>query len=156
MKDLIGIFEAMGCERVQTYIQSGNVVFERGNGGRVDAEGIERRILAEYGFEPKVMLLRATDLRAAVAENPFVTDDGRALHFFFFSDLPGRPNLDLLASLRAPSEAFILGETAFFLHAPDGVGRSKLAARVESALGVPVTARNWNTVRKLVEMVGQG
>jgi uncharacterized protein (DUF1697 family) len=41
------------------------------------------------------------------------------------------------------------------LYAPDGIGRSKLAAKIEKALGVPVTARNWNTVGKIIAMVEQ-
>ncbi len=45
---------------------------------------------------------------------------------------------------------------ALYLHAPDGIGRSKLAERVEKALGVPVTARNWRTVSTLRGMAADG
>ena len=59
----------------------------------------------------------------------------------------------LLASIQSRTEDFRLVERVFYMYAPDGIGRSKLAAKVEKALGVPVTARNWNTVSKLLAMV---
>jgi uncharacterized protein (DUF1697 family) len=76
------------------------------------------------------------------------------LHLFFLATVALEPDLASLESLRADSERYALVEDVFYLHAPDGIGRSKLAARVERALGVPATARNWRTVGKLVEMVG--
>jgi uncharacterized protein (DUF1697 family) len=57
-----------------------------------------------------------------------------------------------LEETRAPNERFVLQGKAFYLHAPDGIGRSKLAANVEKLLGVSATSRNWRTVRKLIEM----
>jgi uncharacterized protein (DUF1697 family) len=62
----------------------------------------------------------------------------------------------LLAALQAGAEEFKLNRNIFYLYSPEGVGRSKMAARVEQAPGVPVTARNWNTVRKLMAMVKEG
>lgn len=152
MKDLVAVFESSGCKRVRTYIQSGNVVFDCP--GETDPSAIGREILAKHGFEPAVLFLNEAEFKTAVAENPFTTEDGKVLHFFFWAQPPEYPDLDGLNVLRTSSEVFSLGSEAFYLHAPDGIGRSKLAARVESALGVPVTARNWNTVSKLVDMAG--
>ena len=50
---------------------------------------------------------------------------------------------------------YITSKNIFYLYAPEGIGRSRQAAKGEQGLGVPVTARNWNTVRKLLEMVGE-
>ena len=58
-----------------------------------------------------------------------------------------------LAGLRKETERFTLAGNIFYLFAPEGVGRSKLAAAAEAALGVPATARNWNTVMKLAAML---
>ena len=55
--------------------------------------------------------------------------------------------------LAAETESFEIAARAFNLHAPDGIGRSKLAEKVERLLGVPATARNLNTCRKLLEML---
>ena len=156
MKDLVGILEGLGCEKVKTYIQSGNAVFRaKENQIKKITEKLCSKILGSYGFNPKVLLLGVTELEEAIKNNPFKTIEGKALHFFFLEYSPVKPDLDELANVKSNSEEFKLDKKTFYLYAPDGIGRSKLAAKVEKALGVPVTARNWNTVRKLIEMVKQ-
>jgi len=155
MAELRELLEGLGGEDVRTYIQSGNAVFltERSETGTL-ANDLRDRIAARHGFEPQVLVISRVDLEEAVRNNPFPTDDGRALHLYFLDSVPRNPDLETLRSVQAATEAFELTGTVFYLHAPDGIGRSKLAAQVERCLGVPATARNWNTVRKLVEMVG--
>lgn len=155
MRDLAALLAEMGLANVQTYIQSGNVVFQS---ERIDRSELVQQLGAaieeSHGFRPQVMLLRLVDLETAVSRNPFpeATDDHKTLHFYFLESIPPNPNLSLLESLKAEREQFQLIDTVFYLHAPDGIGRSKLAAKVEKALGVATTARNWRTVSKLVEM----
>lgn len=156
MKELVGILEAMGYEHVRTYIQSGNVVFQsRKKVGWKDAAAIGKQVFAKKGFEPTVLLLSEAALQSAVEKNPLPTTDGKALHFFFLGALPKRPDWKRLVAAQSKSEAFELRGDVFYLHAPDGIGRSRLATQVEKALGVPATARNWNTVAKLVSLVAQ-
>ena len=153
MKELFAILATMGYENIQTYIQSGNVVFQsRKTINKKSAGEISRHILAEKGFEPKVWLLSPEQMQDAIKNNPFATDDGKALHFFFLESQPRRPDIEKLMLIKVASEEFKLNKKVFYLYTPDGVGRSKLAATVEKAMGVPVTARNWNTVRKLMSM----
>jgi uncharacterized protein (DUF1697 family) len=57
-----------------------------------------------------------------------------------------------MTKAKTRTEEFTLRSKVFYLHAPDGVGKSKLAARAESWLGVAATARNWRTVSQLIEM----
>ncbi|MEJ2702394.1 MAG: DUF1697 domain-containing protein [Sedimentisphaerales bacterium] len=154
MKDLVKTLEGIGCEKVKTYIQSGNVVFQskKGQPGRIAGE-ISSRILESRGFEPKVLLLGVSELQSAIENNPFSTANGKALHLFFLDSAPDKPDLEKLTAIKADSEEFKLHGKVFYLYAPDGFGRSKLAAKVEQALGVPATARNWNTVTKLAAMV---
>ena len=156
MKDLVRILEGLSCEKVKTYIQSGNAVFRaRENQIKKIAEKLSSKILVCHGFNPKVLLLGVTELEEAIKNNPFKTVEGKSLHFFFLESAPVKPNLEELTNVKSNSEEFKLYKKIFYLYAPDGVGRSKLAAKVEKVLGVPVTARNWNTVRKLIEMVKQ-
>ena len=60
-----------------------------------------------------------------------------------------------LEGIKSERERFFLGDGVFYLHAPDGIGRSKLAANVERLLGVRATARNWRTVGKVMEMANE-
>ena len=99
-------------------------------------------------------MLSAAELKDALANSPFETTDGKALHFYFLASTPGTPDLAGLEALKTGNEAFKLGDTVFYLYAPDGIGRSKLAEKVERLLGVPATARNLNTVHKLITLIG--
>lgn len=154
MKALVEILGELGCERIRTYIQSGNVVFDSTERERDRiAQAIRSRILDSFQFEPIVVLLDAGELQAAILNNPFSTENGKALHFFFLNAPPLEPDMAALKDCRSGSEDFHLDDKVFYLYAPDGVGRSKLAARAERHLGVPTTARNWNTVRKLMDLV---
>lgn len=154
MKALVKIFEDIGCWNVKTYIQSGNVVFQIESVKSNEIAGkIGLEVSEQYQFQPKVLLLESTELYNAVKNNPFETENGKALHFFFLESPPKTPDLEKLASIKSDSEEFTLKQNVFYLYAPDGIGRSKLAAKIEKYLDVPVTARNWNTVSKLVSMV---
>ena len=92
-----------------------------------------------------------------MAENPFpeAETDPASLHLGFLAAKPQNLDLQKLASLKRDSERFHLSDGVFYLHAPEGVGRSKLAAGAEKLLGVPMTDRNWRTVCKVMEMAGE-
>ena len=153
MKELVKILEVMGFKKVQTYIQSGNVVFQSKKKLHNEAaEQISSKISDIYGFRPKVLLLEVSDFEQAIKNCPFQAEDGKTLHFFFLESHPQNPDLDGLKAIRSRSEEFKLGKNVFYLYAPDGIGRSKLATKVESSMGVAATARNWNTVKKLMSM----
>lgn len=154
MKELLPILESMNYENIQTYIQSGNVVFSSSKTvGPSDATRIGQKISEKKGFEPKVLLLSEKQLQDAINNNPFPSDDGKALHFFFLESKPEKPDINKLESLKVQSEEFHLHKNVFYLYAPEGIGRSKLAAAVEKSISVPLTARNWNTVSKLATIV---
>jgi uncharacterized protein (DUF1697 family) len=154
MRELTGILEDLGCSSVKTYIQSGNVVL------RSDLEAASLSVQTGLavqqfkGFKPHVLVLERNDLEQAIALNPFpeAESDPKGLHFGFLDDLPSTPDLDKLESLKAESERFQLIGSVFYLHAPDGVGRSKLAANCERLLGVPMTDRNWRTICKIRDL----
>ncbi|HIG39636.1 MAG: DUF1697 domain-containing protein [bacterium] len=155
MKALIGILDELGFVEINTYIQSGNVIFRSSKKcSSSTATQVGKKIMAQHGFKPKVLLLGETELRLAVKNNPFNTDEAKALHFYFLDAIPESPDLAKLEGLKSDSEEFALFGTVFYLYAPDGIGRSRLAAVVEKNMGVAATARNWNTVNKLISMVG--
>ena len=157
MKELVAALESIGARKVRTYIQSGNAVCESDekNLARLSKQ-LSTEINKRCGFEPHVHILTLDALSKAIAENPFpeAVADPSSLHLGFLASPPKSPNLEKLATLRKDSERFLLTERVFYLHAPEGVGRSKLAANSEKLLGVPMTDRNWKTVCKVKEMAG--
>jgi uncharacterized protein (DUF1697 family) len=156
MPDLVRILERMGCKDIKTYIQSGNVVFHTAKTPtKKIATEISSRIFKDHGFKPKVLLLSVSEFKAAIENNPFRTADGKALHFMFLESKPKKPDLAGLMAVKSKSEEFRLNKKVFYLYAPEGIGRSKLVTKIEPALGVPVTGRNWNTVNKLFALAKQ-
>ena len=155
MKELIALLESVDLQNVKTYIQSGNVVFQTPRNDRAKlSEEISTAIGQRHGFRPQVMLLSMVDLETAVSQNPFpqATEEPKTLHFYFLETSPPTPDLAKLAAAQTDREQFALIDKVFYLHTPDGIGRSKLAAAVEKGLGVSTTARNWRTVSKILEM----
>ena len=149
MKELRALLEDLGLANVKTYLQSGNAVFQcRAKDARRLERKIGKAIRESRGFAPGILVLSLAELRSAVEANPFPAgeDDPKTLHLFFLKSRPENPDLARLESLRARSEEFKLTESVFYLHAPEGIGRSKLAVKVEKALGVPGTGRNWRSV----------
>jgi uncharacterized protein (DUF1697 family) len=153
MKELVSILESMGAVDVKTYIQSGNAVFTSSQVLTQSwCQGFEVAIQKERGFTPKILLLTKKELDRAIANNPFPTEDGKTLHCFFLSAQVEQIFLQQIVQIKASSEKTYLKEQVFYLYTPEGFGRSKLAARAEKLLGVPATARNWNTVLKLAQL----
>jgi uncharacterized protein (DUF1697 family) len=158
MQELVRQLEALGAQDVKTYIQSGNAVFrlDKGNAESLAAQ-LGARIRQDSGFAPFVLVLTRAALAKAVANNPYAQAQTQpnSLHLGFLAALPRQANLQKMAELKAASEAFQLQRKVLYLHAPDGIGRSRLAARAESLLGVDMTLRNWRTVCALLELAQQ-
>ena len=158
MKDLRAALEGLGFINVKTYLQSGNVVFQGGSpdSGQISHD-ISHAISEGCQLTLEVFVLSLEELRSAIVSNPFPEGEGdpKSLHFSFLKSRPGSPDLAILESLRSPSEKFELIGNIFYLHAPDGIGRSKLAAKVEKSLGVVLTGRNWRTVNAIMSMASE-
>ena len=154
MADLRALLTDLGALDVQTYIQSGNAVFRHEASARTLTPKIRKAIAAAHGFDPATLLITAEELRSFADANPFpeAVAEPKTLHLFLLEKTPRSPDLERLVEFAAPDERFELKDRAFYLHAPSGLGRSKLAAQAEKHLGTPTTARNWRTVEKLLEM----
>ncbi len=156
MADLRDIFTAAGCAAVQTYIQSGNVVFEAAQDLAERApEIVTGAVRRRFGYETAVVMRSREELRQVVASNPFDTSgEPRLLHVAFLENTPGAEAVSRLDPERSPPDAFAVRGRNVYLHYPNGVARSKLtneylAAQLQSVS----TMRNWRTVLTLLDMV---
>ena len=158
MRELVGMLEDLGLQNIKTYIQSGNVVFQN---EKIDTSELSDRISVainkSHGFTPQVFLFEMDELENAIGANPFpqAESEPKTLHLYFLASVPKNPDLKTLEGIKRESERFKLKGKVFYLHAPDGIGRSKLAARAEKSLGVAVTARNWRSVCKILTIAKQ-
>jgi len=149
MKELISALEENGYQNVKTYIQSGNVVLK---GKQFSSGDIAKLVSDKFRFNPEVLILKKSEFLSSIRHNPFHPKEGKSAHFYFCSNKP-KVNLENLEKYQAETEEYKLIDRVFYLHAPNGIGRSKLVANIELCLGVPVTGRNLNTIKKLEEMV---
>lgn len=157
MAKLRNDLEELGLENVRTYIQSGNVVFDASaKSAAALGTKIGKQIEQRHGFRPQLLVLTRQDLLAAVESNPFpeAVSEPKSLHFSFLAEPAADPDLKALDDVKAATERYELTDRVFYLHAPDGIGRSKLAANVEKHIGVAMTGRNYRTVEKLLSMTG--
>jgi uncharacterized protein (DUF1697 family) len=146
MTDLKAICEKLGFTNVRTYIASGNVIFETRQSESAIKSALESA-LGKYAGKPVGVLVRtAAELKKVLADNPFPDKaPNRTVAVF----LDGRPPRDTLSSVRgAVDEEIRLGRREIYVHYGDGMARSKL--RIPAAIAG--TARNMNTVAKLVEL----
>jgi uncharacterized protein (DUF1697 family) len=156
MKDLAALFEAAGCERVRTYIQSGNVVcaapavLARGLPAAV-ARDLERR----FGLRVPVVMRTAAEMERVAAGNPFLAagTDPAALHVAFLGEVPEKGRAAGLDPGRSPPDELALRGREVYLRLPSGTARSRITnAWLDAVLGTFSTIRNWRTVLQLLEM----
>jgi uncharacterized protein (DUF1697 family) len=151
MADLREVVASLGYEDVATYVQSGNVVF---TAEAPDAAALEAAIAKRLDVSPAVVVLSREELEQVVADNPWPDErDGKHLHVVFTA---GEPDADVVAAAQEKAaggdEARIVGGT-LYMHTPNGLGRSKLAAELSRRGSKDGTARNWTTVSKLLAML---
>jgi uncharacterized protein (DUF1697 family) len=155
MQDLTKVLSGLGCGNIKTYIQSGNVVLDHTSADAPTlAAAIKGDLFTRLNVDAEVLLLTIDELKSAIDNNPFsdLAVDPATIHLGFLAARPFLANLDTLAKIKSPNEQYYLTGAVFYLYAPDGVGRSKLASRAEQLLGVTMTDRNWRTVSKLWEL----
>lgn len=156
MQDLKALYEALDFNRVNTYIQSGNVVFDAA--GSEIRRRIEESIRKQFGFEVPVLLRTADEFGAIVQANPFLKQAGidlSKLHVTFLEQVPDPSAIEALSKLQSGSDEYrVLGQEVY-LHCPNGYGRSKLTnTALEKKLQIGATTRNWKTVLQLYGMAG--
>jgi uncharacterized protein (DUF1697 family) len=140
----------------QTYIQSGNIVLGSADPDHTKlAARIESAVEKRLGFRPRVMMRTAADLRDVAARNPFPA--GRDLHpsklvVYFLAEHPPAEIAAKVAAIKVGKEEIILDGRELYVYFPQGQGQSKLPPVLERTLKIPATARNWNTVTKLLAM----
>lgn len=148
--------ESLGHRSVQTYVQSGNAVFQTRRSDSIAIEKqIEEAMEKKFGFRVNVMVRMSDELRDVIARNPFAKrnlDPARVL-VHFLKSLPTAEAREKTCAIQTDPEELLLSGREMFIYYPNGVGKSKLpSARVERALGTSGTGRNWNTVMKLMAM----
>lgn len=155
MADLKEAVAALGFEDVRTYLQSGNMVFKAAKASNADlADRIASAIQSHKAMDVKIMVRNIHEWDRVIADNPYAQaeEKPKTVHAFILDDQPGKDRIAILRAKEAGSEEWMIAGDALYLHTPDGFGKSVLGNLVERVLKVPMTARNWNTVKALKEL----
>jgi uncharacterized protein (DUF1697 family) len=157
MEQLRAVYESLGLRGVETYVQSGNIVF-RTAARHLDplARKIEAAILRDCSVRTVAVLRTCAEWRDAIARNPFAGRAGIDPAHLLVSFLSGNPGdearRNVLAIPAGPEELRIEGRE-LYVYYPNGLARPKLSmTMVEKMLATVGTGRNWNTVIKLLEV----
>jgi len=156
MADLKLLFEEMSFQNVQTYIQSGNVIFSSKEKSNKKLETkISSGIKRKYGFDVRVIILSAKEIEYTLKNNPFIKKKKEAdrLYVTFLSNAPSKENIQRLNSTDYSPEEYIIDGKFVYLFLPNGAGKAKINNNLfENKLKVSGTTRNWKTVKAFSEL----
>ena len=157
MEALRALYESLKLHGCETYVQSGNVIF---NSEAQDLSGLVRRVEKgienTFGFHSDVIVRTASELREVIMRNPFSKrpgiEPGRLL-VTFLASAPSAEVRDRLLGLKGDPEELRIDGRELYIYFPNGMARPKLSwTAVQKILNTPATGRNWNSVTKLLEI----
>jgi uncharacterized protein (DUF1697 family) len=155
MEALRAVYESLKFEDPRTFIQSGNVIFRsKGKNSPTLVKRIQDAIEGEFGFRPAVIVRTPDEMRRAIAATPFPSQRNLHPSKILVTFLAGEPGPEAQATLRGlkgyPEELHLKGRE-LYIYFPNGAGQTKLPwSSVEKLLKVTGTARNWNSVTKML------
>lgn len=160
MTDLQAHFNVLGTTAVQTYIQSGNVVFDHPESTAVKLrQPLEKHLSLRLGFAVTVLVKSSRDFAAIARVNPYdpaLPELGRRMYVCFFEKAAAPAAIQSIQPLISPTERLVVIGDAGYAYYANGLGRAKLDSNViERKLGL-ATLRNWNTVSALIKLAGAG
>ncbi|MNP25933.1 hypothetical protein D3C76_1187600 [compost metagenome] len=160
MAELKSMFMTLGLSRVQTYIQSGNVLFESNDDEVSLRKRIEYEIEVVFGFPVIVVVRTLEDLKRISLSCPFTTEniseaeassEGESLYVSFLLEEPSKVGINQLRTYKSDSDEYVVEGREVYLLFRKSIRNSKLANNLHK-LGVPATVRNWKTINKLVAL----
>lgn len=153
-------YENAGFFNVQSYVQSGNIIFQSDSEHTQELEQkIIQLIKQDFGLDIPVFVLSVNQLKSVIEKNPFVKQtekDPSFFHITFLSVKPGLYEHSIIESKKAEGEEIAFSDDAVYLYCPDGYGKTKLTNNfIESKLKVTATTRNWKTANELLRIATQ-
>ena len=157
MEELRCLYASLKLKDVQSYLQSGNIVFRTDETDLAKlAKRIQTAIEKRFGINPEVLLRTTAEMRDVIARNPFAKRRNLEPNKLLVSFLAAKIDKTVCAQLSAlplTSEELIPSGRELFIYFANGIGKSKLPwAKVEKICSTSGTGRNWNSVTRLLAM----
>lgn len=153
MADLRSLCRSLGWQNVESYIASGNLVFDAAGPASELATDLRRGLQKSFDVDVPILVLDQQDFQDRFSTCPFPPDAGKEVHGFFCQH-PPQLDSEMANVLIEDTEALDVADRMVWMHAPDGFARSALASKIDKViLGTDFTARNLNTIQRLAEML---
>jgi uncharacterized protein (DUF1697 family) len=157
MKDLAGLYNDIGFSEIETYIQSGNVIFSSSEKMSIDniSAKIKNSIRERFGYNIAVVIRTVPELRLIVNSSPFTNEvsfDPTKAAVIFLSDTPSVTGIAKLKGIETGPDRYWISGKEIYIYCPDGFGKTKLYANFfDKKLNVEGTTRNWKTINTILE-----
>lgn len=143
-----------GFKGAQTYIQSGNLVFESSRSAAKLTNELASAIESEFGFSVPTIVLTGTELTDAVEKNPWSNAEIKALHLGVLSQKPTQKQVSAIPEIDSGDDQWRCDGRFVYFYCPNGLARTKLTNTFfERHLSRKMTVRNWKTTQKLIELI---
>lgn len=158
MADLFKLFSDMGFTDIQTYIQSGNVIFGTKNETPVPEieRRIEKEILSRFNFVIPAMVRTTREVSLLPTRNPFLNEENFSaskMAVIFLHEIPSDSQISKVLNISYPPDKFLISGKEIFIYCPDGFGKTKIYTNFfEKKMGVTGTARNWKTITSILQI----
>ena len=154
MAELRNLFTKEGFQNVETYIQSGNVVFQSDSSDEQKLEDkIKSAIQSHFGFDVSVLVKSPEELQQIFDDCPFSQNQKEQSYFILLYNIPDKGLIKELSNLEFPDETFVITKNCIYLYVSNGYGRAKCNNNFfERKLKVTATARNYKTIVKLLSL----
>lgn len=152
MDDLKKCCASLQLKNVETYLQSGNVIFESSASVMALQKKFEAKLRDSFKYDISVLVKQPKDFQKVIKQNPFKNTEGLYVTLLF--EKPSKEAVlnfaEAFKKAATPDEDYVLKGDVLYLSCPKGYGKSKLNnGFVEKKLGVTATTRNWNTIQAL-------
>lgn len=158
MDQLKKLYQDLQFTDIQTYIQSGNVIFSSSEQDIKFLESqISEAIRTQFGFEVPVLVLPKEKLMEIINNNPFLKNDSdidvSGLYVTLLQDIPSGAATEIMMATDFSPEKIAIHNQMIYLFLPRGYGNTKLNNNFfESRLKISATTRNWKTLKALASL----
>ncbi len=159
MDELALLYKSLAFRDVQTFIQSGNVIFKSDGSEEDVREKIEKGISSRFGYDIAAMIRTVDELGMLFLSNPYLNEDDfnpAKMAVVFLHEKVTDIQASKVSTLSYPPDKFQLGEREIFIYCPNGFGKTRLYTNFfENKMGVSGTARNWKTISSIYDIAGK-
>lgn len=154
MAELQNLLSVAGLENVQTYIQSGNIIFQTSEISVKKLKlNIQEAIKNHFGFEVPVLVIKPKDLQQIFDDCPFPETEKTNSYFTLLYATPDIELVKEVSEISYPNEAFVITNSCIYFYCSTGYGKAKCNNNFfERKLKITATSRNYKTMVKLLSL----